>query len=87
MALRPKVAAHVAAIDALRASVDVDWICVMPAAWIEAGPRIGRYRTVVGTLVSQSDGRSTISYADFACAVPDELEVPRHSRQVLGVGD
>lgn len=86
-ALRPKVVAHAAAIDALRASVDVDWTCVVPAARIEAGPRIGRYRTAVDTLVRQSDGRSTISYADFACAVLDELEVPRHSRQVLGVGD
>lgn len=87
VALRSKVTAHAAAIDALRASVDVDWTCLVPAARIEAGPRTGRYRTAANTLVRQADGRSTIAYADFACAVLDELEQPRHPRQVLGVGD
>lgn len=86
-ALRPKVLAHAAAVDALRASVDVDWICMVPAARIEAGPRTGRYRTAVNTLVQRADGQSTVTCADFACAVLDELEQPRHSRQVLGVGD
>ena len=86
-ALRPQVVAHAAAITELRASTGVDWTCVVPAAQIAPGPRSARYRTAVDALVCRADGRSTITDADFACAVLDELETGRHPRQVLGVGD
>jgi len=86
-ALVPQVAAHTAAIAVLRACTDVDWTCMVPPAQIGVGARTGRYRTAVDALVRQADGRSTVSYGDFACAVLDELESPCHSRQVVGVGD
>ncbi|MGE4155724.1 MAG: NAD(P)-dependent oxidoreductase [Hydrogenophaga sp.] len=86
-ALRPQVVAHAAAIAELRAAEGVDWTCVVPAAQIAPGPRSARYRTAVGVLVRREDGSSTITDADFACAVLDELETGRHPRQVLGVGD
>ncbi|WP_439588934.1 NAD(P)-dependent oxidoreductase [Hydrogenophaga sp.] len=86
-ALRPQVVAHAAAIDELRASKGVDWTCVVPAARIAPGPRSAQYRTAVGKLVQRADGSSTLTDADFACALIDELETGRHPRQVLGVGD
>ncbi len=86
-ALRPQVVAHAAAIVELRASSGVNWTCVVPAARIAPGPRSARYRTAVDALVQREDGSSTITDADFACALLDELETARHPRQVLGVGD
>lgn len=86
-ALRPQVVAHAAAIAELRASTGVDWTCVVPAAQIAPGPRSARYRVAVDALVRRADGQSTLTDADFACAVLDELETGRHPRQVLGVGD
>jgi uncharacterized protein len=87
VALAPQVAAHAAAIAALRATQGVDWTCMVPAAQIGPGTRTGRYRTAVDSLVCQPGGRSVVSYEDFACSVVDELAEVRHPRQVVGVGD
>lgn len=86
-ALQLKVAAHTDAIAVLRAADDLDWTCVAPAVQIGPGERTGRYRSAVDALVVDAQGRSRISYADFACALLDELQACSHSRQVLGVGE
>jgi hypothetical protein len=78
--LLPKVKAHADAVAVLAES-GLHWTCVAPAARIVAGERSGSYRVAVGTLVSNS-----ISYADFACALLDELEADRYPRQVVGTG-
>jgi putative NADH-flavin reductase len=77
-ALLPKVKAHADALAVLAES-GLHWTCVAPAAQIVAGERSGRYQTAVGALAGKS-----ISYADFACALLDELEADRHPRQVVG---
>lgn len=79
-ALLPKVKAHADALVVLVES-GLHWTCVVPAARIVAGERRGRYRLAVGALAGNS-----ISYADFACALLDELEADRHSRRVVGTG-
>jgi putative NADH-flavin reductase len=84
-ALLPKVKAHEDAVAVLAAS-DLDWTCVAPAAQIVQGERTGRYRLAVGALVCDAQGRSTISYGDFACALVDELEAARHRGQLVGTG-
>jgi putative NADH-flavin reductase len=84
-ALLPKVRAHGDAM-AVPAASDLDWTCVAPAARISAGERTGRYRLAVDALVSDAQGRSTSSYADFACALVDELEAARHLRRLVGTG-
>ena len=67
---------------------DLDWLFVSPAgaygAWA-AGERTGRYR--LGGEVAQFDaeGGSTISGADFALAVVDEIEAAKHSREHVGI--
>ena len=85
-ALQPKVVAHDQAVAALREAADLDWTCVAPAAQIGPGGRTGRYRVAVGALVRDAQGRSVISFEDFAIALLDELEQGRHLREVLGVG-
>lgn len=84
-ALQVKVAAHEDAVAVLAAS-GLAWTCMAPAAQIGPGERSGHYRLAVGTLVRDVQGRSVISYEDFACAVVDELEAGRHLLQLVGTG-
>ena len=50
-----------------------------PRDFDHEGTRTGRYRT------APADAASRISYADFAIAVLDEIDDPRHHRTHLGV--
>lgn len=63
-----------------------DWTYVSPAAMLEPGERTGRYRLGTDTLVVDQSGVSRISMEDFAAALLDEAEVPRHHRQAFTVG-
>lgn len=66
-----------------------DWFFVHPAggfgAWAP-GERTGTYRDGGDVLVVDENGDSFISGADFAVAVLDEIENPRHSRGRFTVG-
>ncbi|HUI71330.1 MAG TPA: NAD(P)-dependent oxidoreductase [Spirochaetia bacterium] len=73
-----------AAADALalyRKERDLEWTYLSPAALIEPGTRTGSYRTGGEKLLTDAKGTSAISMEDFAIAVVDELEKPRHVRQ------
>lgn len=71
----------VAAYDALRdAGGLVDWVYIAPPPSIVPGERTGRYRLGVDTPVAES-----ISVEDFAVAVLDEIEHPRHRRELFTV--
>ncbi|WP_334183600.1 NAD(P)-dependent oxidoreductase [Novosphingobium sp.] len=67
-------------LDALRQVDDVDWTFFSPAALIFEGPRTGSYRPGTDQLVTDDSGESKISFADYAIAMVDELEAPKHSR-------
>jgi uncharacterized protein len=60
---------------------NLDWTFLSPAAAIHPGERTGRYRTGDDTLVVDASGKSTISFEDYAVALVDELERPRHIRR------
>jgi putative NADH-flavin reductase len=72
---------HAAGTDVLRAATgESDWLVISPAGDFDhEGTRTGRYRT------APADAASRISYADFAIAVLDEIDDPRHHRIHLGV--
>lgn len=76
--------AHKEAFAVLRQS-DLDWTSVSPAALIEPGKRTGKFRLSGNTFMADDSGRSGISAEDYAVAVVDELEHPRHVRQLVGV--
>ncbi|MFD5746348.1 NAD(P)-dependent oxidoreductase [Streptomyces sp. NPDC127033] len=78
--------AHGDALDHYRTVTDVDWTSISPAAMIEPGTRTGVYRTALDDLVTDDDGNSTISVEDYAVALLDEIEQPRHRRQRFAVG-
>ncbi|MFD9609218.1 NAD(P)-dependent oxidoreductase [Streptomyces sp. NPDC004290] len=79
--------AHGDALDFYRTVGDVRWTCLSPAAQIEPGERTGRYRTAVDDLIVGADGQSRISAEDYAVALVDEIEDPRHVGERFTVGD
>ncbi|WP_375476508.1 NAD(P)-dependent oxidoreductase [uncultured Jatrophihabitans sp.] len=78
-----------AALHELRdhAPAELAWTVVSPPAVIVPdGPRTGRYRVADDLLVVDGEGRSTISAADLAVAVADEVESAAHLRRRFAVG-
>lgn len=74
-------------LDELRSEHDLDWTFLSPAAKLVPGERTGRYRLGRDTLLTDDAGESRISTADFAVAMLDEIERPRHSRRRFTVAD
>jgi putative NADH-flavin reductase len=71
---------HAAGLDELR-TCDLDWAYVAPAGDFDHdGARTGRYR-----VAEHGDPASRITYADFAIALLDEIEAPRHHRAAVSV--
>ena len=63
----------------------LDWTYLSPAAEITPGQRTGVYRTTDDQLLVDAKGRSFITFEDYAVAVLDELEHPRHVGRRFGV--
>jgi putative NADH-flavin reductase len=63
----------------------LDWTFLSPAAEIAPGERTGRYRTTGDQFLVDAAGKSFITFEDYAVAVLDELEHPRHVGQRFGV--
>jgi putative NADH-flavin reductase len=81
----PIATAHVKALNALRAS-DVDWTYFAPAGFFEPGERTGKFRLGTNELISNDKGESRISMEDYAIALVDELENPKHRKQRFSIG-
>jgi hypothetical protein len=77
--------AHGAALEHYRTVTDLDWVNVSPAASIAPGERTGTYRTSLDELIVDDEGESVISVEDYAVAIVDEIETPRHRRQRFAV--
>ncbi len=69
------------ALAELRKVTDFDWTAISPAASIRAGERTGEFRLGGDDLLEDDEGQSQISYEDFAIAIVDEIEKPRHLRR------
>ncbi len=59
----------------------VDWTYVSPPAMIMPGERTGIFRLGSDELLVDSQGRSSISFEDFAMALIDEAEQHKHSQK------
>ena len=77
---KPYALPGIAFLDDLRGESEIDWTFFSPAASIEEGPRLGVFRTGTDQLIVDARGDSRISFADYAIAMVDELEQPKHSR-------
>ncbi|WZU00747.1 hypothetical protein MGH68_14630 [Erysipelothrix sp. D19-032] len=74
------------ALDQLRERADVQWTYVSPAADFRAdGIRTGSYTLAGEVLTLNSQNESTISYADYAIAMVDEIEQAHHIQKRISV--
>jgi putative NADH-flavin reductase len=73
-------------LDRLRQESDLNWTFLSPSALFVAGERTGKFRLGTDQLLTGADGRSWISFEDFAVALADEIERPAHLKRRFTVG-
>ncbi|MCU1751262.1 NAD(P)-dependent oxidoreductase [Pseudomonas sp. 6D_7.1_Bac1] len=73
-------------LDTLRQEKDLDWTFLSPSALFVEGERTGTFRVGKDDLLVSAEGKSWITFADYAIAMLDEVEKPAHSRQRFTVG-
>src|SRR6185436_3409510 len=84
-AWKPVALAAADALALFRASTGVEWTYVSPAALIQPGTRTCKYRVGGDDLLVDDKGNSAISAEDFAVAIVDEIEKPKHPRARFNV--
>jgi putative NADH-flavin reductase len=70
----------------LRQEPELAWTFISPSAFFIPGARTGKFRLGTDQLLTAADGKSSISFEDYAVALADELEQPAHTRQRFTVG-
>ena len=83
---KAEASAGAAYLEALRQESALDWSFLSPSAEFVEGPRTGAFRLGQDHLLVSAQGRSWITFADFAIAMLDEVEKPAHVRQRFTVG-
>ena len=69
------------AFEVIRTANDLDWTAISPPASIQPGQRTGKFRLGLDHLLEGEKGVSLISREDFAIAIVDEIETPRHVKR------
>lgn len=69
------------AYEAIRVADDLDWTAISPPTTIQAGQRTGKFRLGLDHLLEDDQGVSLISREDFAIAILDEIETPKHVKR------
>ncbi|QGC72646.1 NAD(P)-dependent oxidoreductase [Bordetella parapertussis] len=85
-AYKPEARAGVVFLDTLRREQEVEWTFLSPSALFEPGERTGEFRLGADLLLADDEGKSWILMEDYAIALVDELETPRHARRRFTVG-
>ncbi len=85
-AYKAEAAKGAAFLDRLRQERELNWTFVSPSALFVAGERTGKFRLGTDQLLTDSAGKSWISFEDFAVAMADEIERPAHIRKRFTVG-
>src|ERR1700743_1242003 len=81
----PIATSHEKALRILKRS-DVNWTYFSPAGFFAAGERTGKFRLGTRNLIANEKGDSRISFEDYAVALVDEIETPKHERGQLSIG-
>ncbi len=83
---RAEAQAHLDALHVLQSTgAPTEWTVITPPRGFDDSGRTGSFRTGRDELLLDDEGRSRISMEDFAVAVLDEAENPRHSRARFSV--
>lgn len=81
----PIAESHIKAFAALRAS-EINWTYFSPPMSITPGERTGKFRLGRDDLIKDAEGKSRVSFEDYAVALVDELERPAHERARFTIG-
>lgn len=65
---------------------DLDWTFLCPSLFFDERGRSGQFRLGLDDALFDENGHSSISVEDYAIAMIDELETPRHTRTRFTVG-
>ena len=74
------------ALNMLREETNLEWSFLSPSAELSPGQRTGKFRLGKDQLLKDANGESRISVEDYAMAMIDEVEKPKHVRQRFTVG-
>jgi uncharacterized protein len=74
------------ALARIQQEASLDWTFLSPSIFFEPGERTGQFRLGGDELLTADSGKSHISYEDYAVALLDEIEQPKHSRQRFTAG-
>lgn len=75
-------------LNTLTSETEIDWVFLSPAGNLgnlQAGIRTGNYRTGKEDYMVDEKGESFISVEDYAVAMIDELETPKHHKECFAV--
>ncbi len=73
-------------LDLLGEEKELNWTFLSPSALFVPGERTAKFRLGTDQLLTAADGKSWISFEDFAVALSDEIERPVHIRRRFTVG-
>ena len=73
-------------LDLLGQEKTLNWTFLSPSALFVEGERTATFRLGTDQLLTAADGKSWISFEDFAVALADEIERPAHIRKRFTVG-
>jgi len=81
----PIAVSHAKALEMLKES-SINWTYFSPAGFFVPGERTGKFRLGTDQLIANEKGDSRISLEDYAIALVDELESPKHERRRFTIG-
>jgi len=84
--IKPEAEPARQALNRLRKEKELDWTFLSPSVFFGPGERTSKFRLAGDTLLTAADGKSHISYQDYAIALLDEIETPKHRRARFTVG-
>ena len=83
---KPEAGAGIDFLDSLKAEPELDWSYLSPSMIFDGDERTGKFRLGGDELLTPADGPSRITFPDFAIAMVDEIETPKHRRRRFTVG-
>ncbi|WP_250255708.1 NAD(P)H-binding protein [Chryseobacterium sp. Marseille-Q3244] len=83
--LAPIAKSHMKTFAGLKESV-INWTYFSPPMLIEPGVRTGVYRLGGDDLIKDINGKSWISFEDYAVALVNEIEDPKHENSRFTIG-
>jgi putative NADH-flavin reductase len=81
----PIAVSHAKLLENIRKS-EINWTYFSPAGFFVPGERTGKFRLGTDRLIADDKGDSRISLEDYAIALVDELETPKHERARFTIG-